>query len=134
LTAPRATQVVVLQAFATLSLILAGVGIHGLLAYSVSQRRSEIGLRLALGAQSASILRMVLSRAFVLAGIGSALGVAVAYVAGRQMEGLLAGVTPGDPATFVTATTLVVTMTLAGSLIPAMRALRVDAVSVMRTE
>jgi ABC-type antimicrobial peptide transport system permease subunit len=134
LTAPRATQVVVLQAFAALSLLLAGIGIHGLLAYAVSQRKAEIGLRLALGAGSGNILQMVLSRAFALAGVGSLLGIVLAYLAGRQMAGLLAGIAPSDPLTFAMATALVVTMTLAGSLIPALRALRVEAVSVMRAE
>ena len=134
LTAPRSTQLIVLQAFAALSLVLAGVGIHGLLAYSVSQRRSEIGLRLALGARSSNILRLVLSRALRLAATGAVFGLVAAYIAGRQMTALLAGVTPGDPATFLAVTLLIVSMTLGGSLTSALRALRVDAVSVMRAE
>jgi putative ABC transport system permease protein len=133
-TAPRATQVRVLEAFAALSLLLAGLGIHGLLAYAVSQRRAEIGLRIALGARSSDILHMVLREGLVLATIGAALGVIVAYIAGRNMQAILAGVGPADPATFLTAALLALAMTAAGSLLPALRALRVDAITVMRTQ
>ena len=131
-TAPRVTQLRVLQAFALLSLVLAGIGIHGLLSYAVSERRTEIGLRLALGAQRSSILKLVVGQGVWLAMVGAALGIIIAYAAGQQMSALLAGVGPGDPATFAGSAALVMLMTTAGSLFPALRALRVDAALVMR--
>ena len=131
-TAPRVTQLRVLQAFALLSLLLAGIGIHGLLSYTVSERRAEIGLRVALGAQQSSILRLVLGQGASLAAVGAILGIGLAYIAGEQMKALLAGVGPGDPATFIAAAGLAVFMTVGGSLLPALRALRVDAASVMK--
>ena len=131
-TAPRVTQLRVLQAFALLSLLLAGIGIHGLLSYAVSERRAEIGLRVALGAQRSSILRLVLGQGALLAVVGAILGIGLAYIAGEQMKALLAGVGPGDPATFMAAAGLAILMTVGGSLLPALRALGVDAASVMK--
>ena len=133
-TAPRVTQLRVLQAFALLSLLLAGIGIHGLLSYAVSERRAEIGLRVALGAQRSSILKLVLGQGALLAAVGAILGIGLAYIAGEQMKALLAGVGPGDPATFIAAAGLAILMTVGGSLLPALRALRVDAASVMKGE
>ena len=131
-TAPRVTQLRVLQAFALLSLVLAGIGIHGLLSYAVSERQTEIGLRFALGAQRSSILKLVVGQGVGLAMVGAVLGIIIAYAAGQQMSALLAGVGPGDPATFAGSAGLVMLMTTAGSLFPALRALRVDAALVMR--
>ncbi len=131
-TAPRVTQLRLLQAFALLSLLLAGIGIHGLLSYAVSERRAEIGLRVALGAQRSSILKLVLGQGALFAAVGAILGIGLAYIAGEQMKALLAGVGPGDPATFIAAAGLAILMTVGGSLLPALRALRVDAASVMK--
>ena len=133
-TATRRAQLRVLGALAAIALLLAGVGIHGLLAYSVSQRSQEIGVRLALGAEPASVARMIMSDGMRLAALGIAPGVLGAYAAGRAMSALLFGVAPGDPATFATAVGLALLMTLGGSLLPALRALRVDPISVMRAE
>ena len=98
-TASRSAQLRVLGAFALIALVLAGIGIHGLLSFSVSQRSQEIGVRRALGAQSADILSMVVGQCMKLAGVGVVLGVALAYAAGRSMQALLAGVKPADAAT-----------------------------------
>jgi predicted permease len=133
-TAPRTTQVRGLQAFAALSLLLAAIGIHGLLSYAVSQRRAEIGLRVALGARPGDILAMILGQGVILASIGACVGLGLAYAAARSMTALLAGVQPGDPATFIIAIGVAFVMTIAGSLTPALRALGVDAVIVMRAE
>lgn len=131
---PRLAQVRVLSVFAGLSLLLAGLGIHGLLSYAVSERIPEIGLRLALGAQPGSILRMVLGDGARLALIGGGLGLPLGYAAGRTIQALLAGVTPGDPATFAAGLALALLMTLTGSLAPALRALRVDPTVALRSE
>lgn len=133
-TAPRRVQAWVLVAFAGIAVLLAGAGIHGLLALTVSSRLREIGVRMAMGACPRDILRMVLRQAAVLAGAGVALGVLVAYAAGRAMQALLAGVSPGDAATFAAAVALSVATALLGSLLPALRAVRVDPMAVMRAE
>ena len=133
-TAPRRVQAGILLAFAGIAVLLAGVGIHGLLALTVSSRLREIGVRLAMGARRRDILEMVLRQAAVLAGIGVALGVLVAYAAGRAMQALLAGVSPADGATFAAAVGLSVGTALLGSLLPALRAVRVDPMTVIRAE
>jgi predicted permease len=133
-TAPRRVQLDVLGAFAIAALFLAGVGIHGLLAFTVSQRSREIGIRIALGAQRREILRMVVRQGVRLAGLGALAGIAVAYAAGRGMEALLFGVHPGDAATFLLAVAVCLLTALAGSLLPARRAVRLDPLSVIRAE
>jgi predicted permease len=133
-TASRSVQVRVLSGFALVAFVLAAVGIHGLLSFAVSQRTQEIGVRMALGAQSSDILSMVLRRSVVLAIAGVIPGVVLAYAAGRSMEALLAGVKPADTATLVAAVGLTVLMTVLGSLAPTLRALRVDPISALRTE
>ena len=133
-TAPRRIQVRVLAAFAAVALLLAAVGLHGLLSFAVSSRGQEIGVRIALGARSADILSMVLREALQMAAVGLVLGLVLAYTAGRGMEALLAGVRPADVATLLAATGLCALMTLAGSLLPALRAIRVNPIEVMRSE
>ncbi len=133
-TAPRTVQVRIISAFAALAFLLAGLGIHGLLSFSVSARSSEIAVRIALGAQPRNILRIVLRESVLLAGGGVVLGIALAYAAARAMQSILAGITPGDAATFLAAAGLCFLMTLAGSLAPALRALRVDPIAAIRAE
>jgi putative ABC transport system permease protein len=133
-TAPRRVQAWVLGAFAAIAFLLAGIGIHGLLAFTVSQRLREIGVRIAMGAQPRDILKMVLRQGAVLAAIGVVLGSALAYASGRAMQALLAGVSPADAATFLSALALSVLMALVGSLLPALRAVRVDPMTVIRSE
>jgi predicted permease len=132
--ASRSVQVRVLGAFALVAFVLAGIGIHGLLSFSVAQRTPEIGVRLALGAQSSDILSLILRRSAVVAMAGIVPGIAVAYAIGRWMEALLAGVKPADVPTLMSAVTLSVLMTIAGSLVPTIRALRVDPVETLRAE
>jgi ABC-type antimicrobial peptide transport system permease subunit len=124
----------VLAGFAAVALLLAAVGLHGLLSYAVKSRAQEIGVRMALGARSADILSMVFREAMNMAAVGLALGLILAYSAGRGMQALLFGVRPADAITFLSATLLAVLMTLLGSLLPALRAVRVNPIEVMRTE
>jgi predicted permease len=133
-TAPRAVQVRVLGGFAAIAVLLAAVGIHGLLAFAVSSRAQEIGVRMALGAGARDILDLVLRQGLALAGVGVVVGVFLAYAAGRALEALLAGVSPRDPLTFTTAVVVTVAMTVVGCLPPAIRALRVDPLAVIRNE
>ena len=133
-TATRSLQVKVLGVFAMVAFLLAGVGIHGLLSFAVSQRTQEIGVRMALGAQPGDIMRLVLGRSAVLAGIGIVAGLALAYESGQWMESLLAGVKPSDPATFSIAVGLCLLMALLGSLSPTVRAVKVDPIAAIRME
>jgi putative ABC transport system permease protein len=133
-TATRRVQLAVLGAFGAIAFLLAAVGIHGLLAFAVSSRMQEIGVRMALGARHRDILSMTVGEGFKLGAIGMIAGAALAYEAARLLESLLAGVQPGDPGTFSAAVILAMTMTGAGSLLPAMRALRVDPTTAMRAE
>ena len=131
-TAARRTQIAVLALFTAAAILLAATGIHGLLAFSVSQRAQEIGVRMALGATHGSVLRMVLRDSAVLAAMGAVAGLGLAYYAGRAFSTLLAGVQPTDIPTFVTAVVVTVLMTLSGSVVPALRAMRVDPVTALR--
>jgi ABC-type antimicrobial peptide transport system permease subunit len=100
----------------------------------VSQRTQEIGVRMALGAQSSDILAMIVTRSLWLSIAGVVPGIALAYAAGRSMRAILAGVPPADPPTFAAAAALAIAMTLAGSLLPTLRALRVDPIRALREE
>ena len=133
-TASRSVQVRVLAAFAAIAFVLAAIGIHGLLSFAVAQRATEIGVRVALGAQAGDILGMIVRRGVMLALAGVVPGAALAYAAGRGMQALLAGVAPGDPLTFGSAIGLAVVMTVAGTLVPALRALRIDPIAAIRAE
>ncbi len=132
--ASREVQARVLAAFALIAFLLAGVGIHGLLSFAVSNRRHEFGVRMALGAESSAIVGMVMRQAVLLAAAGVLPGIVLAYAAGRGMQALLAGVLPGDPATFAAAVTLCVAMTLAGSMVPVLHAVRLEPATVFREE
>ena len=119
-------QTLVLGAFAGVALLLATIGIYGVMAYSVSQRRQEIGIRMALGADSGSVLRLVLGNALRLAAIGVALGLAGAYAATRVLASFLHGVQPHDALTFGAVTLVIVATSVLASLIPALRAAQTD--------
>lgn len=133
-TTSRAVQVRVLGAFAAVAFILAAVGIHGLLSFAVSQRTQEIGVRIALGAQRGDILAMIVGNAARLGALGLAAGLVLAYAAARSMQALLAGVKPGDAETFAAAVALVAVMLFVGTLVPALRAVRIDPIGAIRAE
>jgi predicted permease len=133
-TASRRAQLIVLGGFAGIAFLLAAIGIHGLLAYAVSQRTQEIGVRMALGATRGSILRLVVGDAIVLASIGISLGTALAYGSGWGLRSLLAGLKPNDVDAFSAGILLSLVMTIAGSFLPAMRAVRVDPAVALRAE
>jgi predicted permease len=120
--------------FGVLGLILAAVGLYGVMAYSVEQRTSEIGVRMALGADRARVVRMVLREAFLQIGIGLGLGIPLAIVAGRLMTGQLFGVSPWDPWMLSVATLLLGAAALVASWIPATRAASVEPMVALRTE
>ncbi|MEO8577934.1 MAG: FtsX-like permease family protein, partial [Gemmatimonadales bacterium] len=133
-TADRAVQVRVLAAFAVIAFLLAAIGIHGLLSFTVSSRHHEIGVRMALGAQRSDIVRLIMSRGVVLTLAGVIPGLAIAYTAARGMRSILAGIPPADSVTFIAAGVLCAFMTLAGSLLPTLRAVRVDPADAFRAD
>ena len=133
-TSARRGQLQVLGVFAVVAVLLSGVGIYGLLAYMVAQRSQEIAIRLALGAEPAGVGRMIFADGIRLALLGILPGVLGAYLAARAMSALLFGVAPGDPATFAAAVGVALLMTIAGSVVPALRAVRVPPMAVLKAE
>jgi putative ABC transport system permease protein len=127
-------SVFVLGAFACLALILAAVGLYGVVAYVVTQRTNEIGVRIALGAEPRSIQRLVVVQSLRMVLIGLGLGLAGATVMTRILRNLLYAVQPTDPVTFAVVTLLLVVVALAAAFIPARRAARVDPVLALRAE
>jgi len=118
--------------FAALALLLAAVGIYGILSYAVGQRTREIGIRLALGARPADVLWMVVREGLTLTAVGGALGVAGALAAGRSLSGLLYGVTPADPATLAAVLAVMALVSVAACLIPGRRASATEPVVALR--
>ncbi|MFY9939087.1 MAG: ABC transporter permease [Silvibacterium sp.] len=118
--------------FAATALLLAGLGIYGTISYVVNEQRGEIAIRLALGAHRGDILKMVLRRGLGLAAAGAGLGVVAALIVSHLMAGLLYGVSPSDPLTFISLTIVLVIVALAACYIPARRAMRVDPIVALR--
>jgi ABC-type antimicrobial peptide transport system permease subunit len=123
-----------LGSFSMLALLLAAVGIYGVMAYSIIQRRKELGIRMALGASRASVLRMVLLQGGKLAGLGVAAGLVLALVGAPLLSSVLFGIEARDPMTFVALPFALVAVSLLASALPALRASRVSPVVVLRYE
>jgi len=120
--------------FSVVALVLALVGVYGIVAYTVSQRTHEFGIRLALGAEGSDVVRLVMGRGTFLLGLGLAAGLAVAWATMRVLESILYGVNPGDPIVYAAVTGGLAVVTLAASWLPARRATGVDPVSALRSE
>jgi ABC-type antimicrobial peptide transport system permease subunit len=127
-------QAWMLTLFGGVALGLAAIGLYGVLAYAVTRRRREIGVRLALGAQKRDILSLIIRHGMKLALVGVGLGVVAALGLTRVMRSLLYQVTPTDPLTFAAVTLLLVVITLAACWLPARRAAQVDPMTSLRNE
>ncbi len=132
--APRRLSMILLGAFAALALVLASVGIYGVISYLVGQRTHEIGVRMALGAQREDVLRLILGEGGRMAMVGVVIGVAAALGLTRLMKGMLFGVSASDPATFVGVAMVLIVVALAACWIPARRAMKVDPMEALRYE
>jgi putative ABC transport system permease protein len=130
----RAMEDVVSDSFAATALLLAAIGIYGLMAYFVSQRVREIGIRMALGAQRDDVLKMVVWQGMSLALIGTVLGVGASFVIANLLSGLLFGVSAHDPITMIAFAVLLGTVALAANYVPAYRATKIDPMVALRYE
>jgi putative ABC transport system permease protein len=132
--APRQFVMTLLAVFAAVALVLAGVGIYGVMAYSVAQRTHEFGLRMALGGQRADVLRSVLAQGLSRAGIGLGLGLVAALALSHFMASLLFQVQPADPATFAAVALGLLSLALLACYVPARRATKVEPMEALRYE
>jgi predicted permease len=133
LASPRLTTTL-LGIFAVLALIITATGLAGVIAFTVSQRTREIGIRMALGAERGSVLRMILRQGLVMVGVGLAIGVGAALALSRLMDGLLYGVQPSDPLTFVIVALVLLGVAVAACTLPARRATTIDPLTALRSE
>ena len=132
--ATRKVSMILLGVFAALALGLASIGIYGVISYLVGQRTQEIGIRMALGAKRADVLRLVLGTGMKMAALGLLIGLVAALGLTRLMAGLLFGVNATDPLTFSAVALLLAIVALAACYIPARRAMRVDPMVALRYE
>ncbi len=133
-TASRTVQARALGTFAVIAIVLACLGIHGLLAFVVASRTQEIGVRMAFGARPSSVMWLVLGRTALLAAVGVAVGLGAAFAVSRSVQALLAGVSPADAPTFAAAAAIAFLVALAASVLPTRSAVRVDPLAAIRTE
>lgn len=120
--------------FGALALLLAGLGLYGVMSYSVSQRTQEIGVRIALGAQSGDVLKLILGQGSMIVGVGLAVGLALGFWLTRFTSNLLFGVQTADPLAFGGTAILLLVVALVACLVPARRAMRVDPIQALRYE
>jgi putative ABC transport system permease protein len=123
-----------LTVFAGIALLLAAIGIYGMLSYSVQQRTQEIGIRIALGARRADVLGMVLRQGMQMAGLGIVIGIAGAFALTRLLSALLYGVKATDPSTFIAVSLVLALTALVACWLPALKATRVDPLHALRYE
>jgi putative ABC transport system permease protein len=132
--AERRFNMMVLGGFAGLALLLASLGLYGVLAYLVTLRTRELGIRVALGAGSSDVLRLVVGQGLRMTGLGIGIGLAGALLLTRLMQSLVFGISTSDPATFAAVVVTLALVALLASYVPARRATKVDPMQALRTE
>jgi ABC-type antimicrobial peptide transport system permease subunit len=131
---PQRIAAGLLGAFGVVALVLSAVGLYGVVAFAVAQRTREIGIRVALGAESGAVLRLMLRQGMTLAGIGLLVGIPLAVVIAKLVSGFLLGAGAADPLVFAGAAGLMAVVTLVASYVPARRAARVDPMLALRSQ
>jgi putative ABC transport system permease protein len=134
LVAPRRFTLLLLGVFASLALVLASVGVYGVISYLVAQRAHEVGIRMALGAQKRDVMRLFVGQGMAMVVIGAAIGLLGALALTRVMTSLLFGVTPADPLTFACVALSLVSVSLLACYLPARRATKIDPIVALRDE
>jgi putative ABC transport system permease protein len=124
----------VLASFGLLAVVLAATGVYGIMAYAVSRRTREIGIRMALGAAPAEVAQVVLRRTALLVGVGVAIGFAMAFASGQFFGQILYGISAHDPLTYLCAIALMAAIAFIACWVPARRAIRIDPLIALRTE
>jgi putative ABC transport system permease protein len=132
--APSRFRTALLTAFSGIALVLAGIGIYGIMAYLVAERMREIGVRVALGAQRGAIVQMIIGRTLMIAGVGVAIGLLAAAALVRTVRTLLFGITEYDPLAFIAGPAVILLVAAVASIVPAMRAARADPLTSLRAE
>ena len=132
--APTRFAMALLVAFSSIAVVLSAIGLYGVIAYSVSQRTREIGVRMAMGADARSVRQLIVGDGLRLAALGVVLGISAAIASTRALAGLLYGVSPEDPASFIAIVVLVVGIAAVASYMPARRAMRIDPTEALRAD
>ena len=127
-------MVLLLAGFAAFALVLASLGIYGLISYSVKQRTQEIGIRMAIGASARDVQRQIIAQTLWLAAIGMTIGAVASWALGRGLRGLLFEVTATDPGTFLAMLVILTTVAIVAGYLPARRASRIDPMVALRSE
>jgi putative ABC transport system permease protein len=132
--APTRFAMALITAFAVLALVLAAIGLYGVVAYGVTQRTREIGVRVALGAEPGAVIELVVGVGLRLAVVGVVLGLAIAMATSRVLRSMLYAISPADPVTLGVTALLVVAVAVLASYVPARRALRIDPAEALRAD